>query len=127
MAKTVCIMLTSYEAPLNAATSAFRLGALSAEMGNRTVVYLSGEWPNHIILRGRLEREAQQTARLIKEQPPQEELLAHYRRFLAAGGIVWVSLENASDLRQHDLIEGVHFVDERTLLGLLMEEPVMVQ
>jgi hypothetical protein len=34
MAKTICIMFTSYEAPLTAAPAAFRLGALSAEIRN---------------------------------------------------------------------------------------------
>jgi hypothetical protein len=126
MAKTICIMLTSYEAPLNAATAAFRFGALSAEMGNRTVMYLSGMWPMNIIVKGKLESAAREFQRYTG-QSPQYELLAYYQRFVAAGGIVWVSLEEAGDLRQQNLMDGVNFIDERALLGLLIEETVVVQ
>lgn len=123
MAKNVCIMLISYEGMITTAVDAFRLGAASAEMGNRTVVYPGTNWHKEIIPRGRLEKAAKSFVGSL----PQNAVLPHYQRFRAAGGVWWVAAQVAQDYTPDKLIDGVIFVDERTLLAFLVEDTLALQ
>ncbi|HLW03317.1 MAG TPA: hypothetical protein VKT82_32030 [Ktedonobacterales bacterium] len=122
MAKNVCIMLISYGETVAPAVDAFRLGAVSAEMGNRTVVYLGPDWPRSIIPRGHPEKGGKSFL-----GPIQNSVLPHYQRFRAAGGVLWVTAQVAQDYTPDKLIDGVTFVDERTLLEYLAQDTIALQ
>jgi hypothetical protein len=124
MAKNVCILLNNYgEQMANAAADAFRFGAVSAEMGNRTVVYLGANWHGTIIPRGKLEKQEKGFMGSLLANP----LLPPLRRFQAVGGVLWVPAQAAQDYKPGGVIDGVTFVDERTLLEFLAEDTITLQ
>ncbi len=99
------------------------LAAAAVDLHQRTVLYVGGRWID-LARAGVLE----QHERILKPIYQGLSVMELFRHFQNAGGQLWVSSSDAQrqgpDKRA--LIEGVTFVDEKTLLTFLTQGTVVL-
>jgi len=122
MTENMCLMLTESDTT-NVLVSVLSLAAAAVDLHQRTVLYLGGRWIE-LARVGVLE----QRDRLLKPIYKGISVMELFRHFQNAGGQLWVSSFEAQrggpDKRA--LIEGVTFVDEKTLLTFLTQGTVVL-
>ena len=115
MAENICLMLTQSDSH-NVLVRVLSLAAAGVDLHQRTVLYVGGRWID-LARAGVLE----QHERILKPIYKGLSVMELFRHFQNAGGQLWVSSSDAQrqgpDKRA--LIEGVTFVDEKTLLTFL--------
>ena len=122
MAENICLMLTQSDSH-NVLVMVLSLAAAAVDLHQRTVLYMGGRWTD-LARVGVLE----QHERVLKPIYQGLSVLELFRHFQNAGGQMWVSSSDAQrqgpDKRA--LIEGVTFVDEKTLLTFLTQGTVVL-
>ena len=122
MAENMCLMLTESDT-INVLVRVLSLAAAAVDLHQRTVLYVGGRWIE-LARAGALE----QRDRILKPIYKGLSVVELFRHFQNAGGQLWVSSSDAQrqgpDKRA--LIEGVTFVDEKTLLTFLTQGTVVL-
>ncbi len=121
MAENICLMFTQADT-FDVLVRVLSLAAAAVDLHKHTVLYVGGRWVE-LVKAGALEQREREFKAIYKVS-----VVELFRHFQNAGGQLWVSSFDAQqqDLGKKALVEGVTFVDDKTLLTFLTQGTVVL-